>query len=114
VFSHTTRAAELPGSIAAASEVTSSSLSSIEGLTRMSAAPQSPPYPSRKAQTPQPTRRPPCGQRLALPAPEMGRFGDDFLRRAADRSLAGVTASNPAGAVYLINFQDADGARFKA
>jgi hypothetical protein len=44
----------------------------------------------------------------------MGRFGDDFLRRAADRLLAGVTASNPAGAVYLINFQDADGARFKA
>jgi hypothetical protein len=40
----------------------------------------------------------------------MGRFGDDFLRRAADRSLAGVTANNPAEAAYLINFRDADGA----
>jgi hypothetical protein len=43
----------------------------------------------------------------------MGRFGDDFLRRAADRSLAGVTANNPAEAVYLINFRDADRARFE-
>jgi hypothetical protein len=103
------QAAELPGSIAAASEVTSSSLSSIarsESYVRSSA--NLPRYPSRKAQTPQSTGRPPCGQRLALPAPEMGRFGDDFLRRAADRSLAGVTANNPAGAIYLINFRDAD------
>ena len=43
----------------------------------------------------------------------MGRFGDDFLRRTADRSLAGVTANNPAEAAYLINFRDADGARFE-
>jgi hypothetical protein len=50
---------------------------------------------------------------LALPAPEKGRFGDDFLRRAADRSLAGVTANNPAEAVYLIKFRDADRARFE-
>jgi hypothetical protein len=43
----------------------------------------------------------------------MGRFGDDFLRRAADWSLAGVTANNPAEAVYLMNFRDADRARFE-
>jgi hypothetical protein len=39
-----------------------------------------------------------------------GRFGDDFLRRAADQSLAGITANDPAEAVYLVNFEDADGA----
>jgi len=46
------------------------------------------------------------------PPPEMGRFGDDFLRRAADQSLAGIAANDPAEAVYLINFQDADGMKF--
>ena len=30
------------------------------------------------------------------PPPEEGRFGDDFLRRAADQSLAGITANDPA------------------
>jgi hypothetical protein len=44
------------------------------------------------------------------PPPEEGRFGDDFLRRAADQSLAGITANDPAEAVYLVNFDDADGA----
>ena len=44
------------------------------------------------------------------PAAE-GRFGDDFLRRAADQSLAGITANDPAEAVYLVNFNDADGAK---
>ena len=43
------------------------------------------------------------------PPPEMGRFGDDFLRRAADQSLAGIATNNPAEAVCLINFQDAEG-----
>ena len=39
------------------------------------------------------------------------RFGDDFLRRAADQSLAGITANDPAEAVYLVNFDDAGGRR---
>ncbi len=43
------------------------------------------------------------------PPPEEGRFGDDFLRRAADQSLAGITANDPAEAVYLVNFDDASG-----
>ena len=45
------------------------------------------------------------------PPPEEGRFGDDFLRRAADQSLAGITANDPAEAVYLVNFNDAHGAK---
>ena len=44
------------------------------------------------------------------PAAE-GRFGDDFLDRAADQSLAGITANDPAEAVYLVNFNDANGAK---
>ena len=44
------------------------------------------------------------------PAAE-GRFGDDFLQRAADQSLAGITANDPAEAVYLVNFNDAHGAK---
>jgi hypothetical protein len=44
------------------------------------------------------------------PAAE-GRFGDNFLRRAADQSLAGITANDPAEAVYLVNFSDAHGAK---
>ncbi|MFE1754202.1 DUF1254 domain-containing protein [Streptomyces anandii] len=43
------------------------------------------------------------------PPPQMGRFGDDFLKRAADQSLLGVAANDPAEAVYLVNFEDADG-----
>jgi hypothetical protein len=42
----------------------------------------------------------------------MGRLGDDFLRWAADQSLAGIAANDPAEAVYLVNFQDADGTKF--
>ena len=45
------------------------------------------------------------------PPPEEGRFGDDFLRRAADQSLAGIAANDPAEAVYLVNFDDSDGAK---
>ena len=48
------------------------------------------------------------------PPPEEGRFGDDFLRRAADQSLAGITANDPAEAVYLVNFDDADGQKLSA
>src|SRR6266700_6545168 len=39
------------------------------------------------------------------------RFGDDFLRRAADQSLAGISADDPAEAVYLVSFDDAAGRR---
>lgn len=50
-------------------------------------------------------RYPPAGE---------GRFGDDFLQRAADQSLAGITANDPAEAVYLVNFTDAHGAKLSA
>ena len=40
------------------------------------------------------------------PPPSMGRFGDQFLKRAADQSLAGVCANDPEEAVYLINQTD--------
>ena len=43
------------------------------------------------------------------PPPDMGHFGDDFLQRAADQSLAGITANDPAESVYLVNFTDAAG-----
>jgi hypothetical protein len=43
------------------------------------------------------------------PPPEEGRFGDNFLGRAADQSLAGIAANDPAEAVYLLNFEDANG-----
>ena len=46
------------------------------------------------------------------PPSEIGRFGDDFLKRAADQCLAGIAANDPAESVYLLNFQDADGAPF--
>lgn len=46
------------------------------------------------------------------PPAEEGRFGDDFLRRAADQCLAGIAANDPAESVYLLNFQGADGAPF--
>jgi len=42
------------------------------------------------------------------PATE-GRAGDDFLLRAADQSLAGIVANDPAEAVYLVNMDDAAG-----
>lgn len=45
------------------------------------------------------------------PPAEEGRFGDDFLRRAADQSLAGIAANDPAESIYLVAFQDGDGAR---
>jgi len=48
------------------------------------------------------------------PPAEEGRFNDDFLRRAADQSLAGIAANDPAEAVYLVTFDDADGATLVA
>jgi hypothetical protein len=41
-----------------------------------------------------------------------GRFGDELLNRAADQSLAGIVANDPAEAVYLLNFTDDNGAKF--
>lgn len=46
------------------------------------------------------------------PPPDEGRFGDELLKRAADQSLAGIVANDPAEAVYLVNFTDDSGARF--
>jgi hypothetical protein len=46
------------------------------------------------------------------PPPEVGRFGDDFLKRAADQCLAGIAANDPAESVYLLNFQDGAGHPF--
>ncbi|NBM20489.1 DUF1254 domain-containing protein [Streptomyces sp. GC420] len=43
------------------------------------------------------------------PPPQMGRFGDDFLRRAAEQALVGVAANDPAEAVYLVAFHDGGG-----
>jgi hypothetical protein len=43
------------------------------------------------------------------PPSETGRYGDDFLLRAADQSLAGITTNDPAEAVYLLNFTDSEG-----
>jgi hypothetical protein len=43
------------------------------------------------------------------PPRTMGRFGDDFLKRAADQALIGIAANDPAEAVYLLNFEDANG-----
>jgi hypothetical protein len=43
------------------------------------------------------------------PPPNEGRFGDELLNRAADQSLAGIVANDPAEAVYLVNFTDDGG-----
>ncbi|MCD0482397.1 DUF1254 domain-containing protein [Streptacidiphilus sp. ASG 303] len=43
------------------------------------------------------------------PPPQMGHFGDDFLRRAAEQSLVGIAANDPEEAVYLAAFDDSDG-----
>ena len=40
------------------------------------------------------------------PPPNEGRFGDEFLLRAACQALAGIAANDPAEAVYLINSMD--------
>jgi hypothetical protein len=46
------------------------------------------------------------------PPPEIGRYGDDFLLRAADQSLAGIACNDPAEGVYLVTFTDAEGNTF--
>ncbi|MFJ8201223.1 DUF1254 domain-containing protein [Streptomyces sp. NPDC096152] len=43
------------------------------------------------------------------PAPGLGRFGDQFLRRAAEQALIGVAANDPVESVYLFAVDDADG-----
>jgi len=48
------------------------------------------------------------------PPPEIGRYGDDYLLRAADQSLAGIMCNDPAEAVYLVNFDDTDGDKLNA
>ena len=45
------------------------------------------------------------------PPPNEGRFGDELLYRAADQSLAGIVANDPAEAVSLVNFRDDTGER---
>ena len=42
------------------------------------------------------------------PPSATGRYGGDFLLRAADQSLAGILTNDPAEAVYLVNFTDSD------
>lgn len=44
------------------------------------------------------------------PPSQEGRYGDDFLARAADQSLAGIAANDPAESVYLVTFEDVHGA----
>jgi hypothetical protein len=46
------------------------------------------------------------------PPPNEGRAGDDFLLRAADQSLAGIVANDPAEAVYLVSMEDSDGKKY--
>lgn len=43
------------------------------------------------------------------PPSTIGRFGDEFLKRAADQSLVGITANDPEEAVYLVNLTDDSG-----
>ncbi|MGW2233490.1 DUF1254 domain-containing protein [Streptomyces sp. NPDC001759] len=43
------------------------------------------------------------------PPPEIGHFGDDFLRRAAEQSLVGIAINDPEEAVYLAAFTDGAG-----
>ncbi|MGZ4200172.1 MAG: DUF1254 domain-containing protein [Thermoleophilia bacterium] len=48
------------------------------------------------------------------PPPEIGRYGDDYLLRAADQSMAGIMCNDPAEGVYLVNFEDAKGEKLQA
>jgi len=47
------------------------------------------------------------------PPSGIGRYGDDFLQRAADQSLAGIACNDPAEAVYLVTFTDAKDRKLK-
>ncbi|MEQ7129241.1 hypothetical protein ABN034_32575 [Actinopolymorpha sp. B11F2] len=42
------------------------------------------------------------------PPPQMGHFGDDFVKRAAEQALFGVCANNLEEAIYLVAFHDAE------
>ncbi|MEI5011222.1 DUF1254 domain-containing protein [Streptomyces sp. PmtA] len=43
------------------------------------------------------------------PPREMGHFGDDFVKRAAEQALFGVAANDLEETVYLVAFDDAEG-----
>ncbi|MBF6353059.1 DUF1254 domain-containing protein [Nocardia higoensis] len=43
------------------------------------------------------------------PPPQMGHFGDDFVKRAAEQALFGVCANDLEEAMYLVAFHDAEG-----
>ncbi|MFJ4693138.1 DUF1254 domain-containing protein [Streptomyces sp. NPDC088766] len=45
------------------------------------------------------------------PPSEMGHFGDDFVKRAAEQALFGVAANDLEEAIYLVAFEDADGGK---
>lgn len=45
------------------------------------------------------------------PPPQMGHFGDDFVKRAAEQAMFGVAANDLEEAMYLVAFDDADGAK---
>jgi hypothetical protein len=47
------------------------------------------------------------------PPPEIGRYGDDFLLRAADQSMAGIMCNDPAEGVYLVSFTDAEDRKYE-
>jgi len=48
------------------------------------------------------------------PPPEMGHFGDDFVKRAAEQAMFGVAANDLEEAMYLVAFDDAEGAKLSA
>lgn len=45
------------------------------------------------------------------PPPQMGHFGDDFVKRAAEQAMFGIAANDLEEAMYLVAFDDADGAK---
>ena len=112
MFSHTTRPAELPGSIAAASQGTSSSLSSI---ARSDSCPQLPHLPRIQVGKLKCLNRP-----VVLLVVNGWRYPTPKWDLSATTSCGGPPtgrwqASLPTTpeAVYLINFQDADWSRFE-
>ena len=51
-----------------------------------------------------------CGERMAVPAAHRGPVRGRTAERAADQSLAGIVANDPAEAAYLAQFTDDTGA----
>jgi hypothetical protein len=41
----------------------------------------------------------------------MGHFGDDFVKRAAEQAMWGIAANDLEEAIYLVAFDDAEGAK---